>query len=388
MNHSTKHVGILLPIAGIMSEIWVKRQAESFRYLEPRLITWEKHQPSAWNLNKSDALLNIQWNPKRTFTTKLLNKIGYNPELNEALTSKSLASLFGNDMPAAVICHFGWTAAKTYKFFKSKHVPYFIVFHGSDLALPALNGGYGKKLKEAIKNATGCIIVGSHMKDILRDIEPDLNDNKVHQIPCGAPMEEFCKHPQTTRLDNEPLNLITVGRLVHGKGIDLCLEALQLLRAKNIEVQLSIIGDGEEKASLIDMTKSLKLEDSVTFLGHQPPEEIAYQLSKHHVFLQPSRKAKHGWIEGFGVSITEAMASALPVIASQTGGIPDQVRNNKDGFLIDIDDYKSIAECILRYESNEDLRHAHGHSARKQAQRFDAKVLSQKLEDIILQKMT
>jgi glycosyltransferase involved in cell wall biosynthesis len=103
--------------------------------------------------------------------------------------------------------------------------------------------------------------------------------------------------------------------------------------------------------------------------------------------LQPSRKAKHGWIEGFGVSITEAMASALPVIASNTGGIPDQVRDGLDGFLVEIDSYKDIAECILKYEADEELRKRHGNSARTQAQCFDAKVLGHKFEDIILQNL-
>ena len=69
-------------------------------------------------------------------------------------------------------------------------------------------------------------------------------------------------------------------------------------------------------------------------------------------------------------------------------GIPDQVRNNKDGFLIEIDDYTRMSECILEYVSNEDLRVTHGQSAREQAKRFDAKVLSQELEDIILKNLT
>jgi glycosyltransferase involved in cell wall biosynthesis len=377
----------MLPIAGIMSEIWVKRQAETFRELEPKLITWEKHHTPAWHLNDHDRLLSTPWSPERSISSRILKKIGFDPTFNNAQTCTAFETLLQHDLPSAFICHFGWTAAKSYSFLVTHKIPYFIVFHGSDLAVPGLKGAYRKHLREAIKGAAGCIIVGSHMKQILRDIYSDLDDKKVHQIPCGAPMDDFCMHPQSNRLEHDPLKLITVGRLVNGKGIDLCLQALQLIRDRNLKIQLSIIGDGEEKSSLIEMTKSFGLEDSVAFLGHQPPEVIAEQLSSHHVFLQPSRKAKHGWIEGFGVSITEAMASALPVIASNTGGIPDQVRDGLDGFLVEIDSYKDIAECILKYEADEELRKRHGNSARTQAQCFDAKVLGHKFEDIILQNL-
>ena len=387
MDPCKKSVGILLPIAGIMSEIWVKRQAEAFRHLQPRLITWEEHHSPAWHLNEHDSLLSTPWSPERSISSRILKKVGFDPAFNNSQTRRAFEALLQNNFPSAFICHFGWTAAKSYSFLAARKIPYFIVFHGSDLAIPGLKGAYRKHLREAIKGAAGCIIVGSHMKQILRDIYSDLDDKKVHRIPCGAPMDDFCMHPQKNRLEDDPLKLITVGRLVNGKGIDLCLRALQLIRNKNLNIQLSIIGDGEEKNSLMEMTKSFELEDSVTFLGHQPPEVIAQELSSHHVFLQPSRKAKHGWIEGFGVSITEAMASALPVIASNTGGIPDQVRDGLDGFLVEIDNHESIAECILKYEADEELRKNHGDSARTQAKCFDAKVLSHKFEDIILQNL-
>ncbi|MCH6257877.1 glycosyltransferase family 4 protein [Puniceicoccaceae bacterium K14] len=387
MDPAANSVSILLPISGIMSEIWVKRQAESFNVLTPRLISWECQKNPAWKLNNLDSTLNVSWNEPRKPLTKFLDKLGIDASSSGLKTNDALNHLLCGEIPSAAICHFGWTAAKSYRFLRSKNIPYYVIFHGLDLSIPRLKGSYLKNLRNAMCHASGCIIVGSHMKKILLDICPTLDQGRIHQIPCGAPLDKFCNRPQPQRQKDEPLKLITVGRLVQGKGIDLCIEALKLVRSQNANVTLSVIGDGDQKEHLEGISKSHDLDKIVSFLGRKTPEEIAHLLSNHHVLIQPSRNATNGWVEGFGVSITEAMASALPVIASKTGGIPDQVQNEKNGFLFESEDYDSLADRIMRYQNDELLRFSHGTSARNQSKNFDAKNLSRQLENIILKKL-
>ena len=107
-------------------------------------------------------------------------------------------------------------------------------------------------------------------------------------------------------------------------------------------------------------------------------------LARAHLFLQHSRPA-HGGVEGFGVSLTEAGAAGLPLVASNLGGIPDQVEHGVNGFLHEPDDVATQAEYMIRLARDEDLRRKMGTAAREVAQRFDSTLMARKLEGEILE---
>ena len=121
----------------------------------------------------------------------------------------------------------------------------------------------------------------------------------------------------------------------------------------------------------------------IRLTGPLCPDAVAAELSRAHVFLQHSRPA-HGSIEGFGVALTEAGAAGLPLVASDIGGIPDQVEHGVNGFLHEPDDVAAQAEYMLRLARDEALDRRMGAAAREVAQRFDSTVMARKLEGEIL----
>ena len=118
-------------------------------------------------------------------------------------------------------------------------------------------------------------------------------------------------------------------------------------------------------------------------MGFVKQDRVADLLSSHHVLVQPSRRSAWGWVEGFGVSITEAMASGLPVIASRSGGIPDQVRNKKEGLLVNEGDVGAIRSNLEILMNDEALRLKMAAAARVRAREFDSESLAAKVEELL-----
>lgn len=115
-------------------------------------------------------------------------------------------------------------------------------------------------------------------------------------------------------------DLVYLGRLVSIKGVDTLLEALSQLKAENICPKLSIVGDGEDRQKLEQMSHDLGLSEQVTFEGKKLGEDIVNALNQHKIMVVPSK-----WNEAFGIVALEGIACGLAVVASKGGGLIDAV---------------------------------------------------------------
>jgi glycosyltransferase involved in cell wall biosynthesis len=147
--------------------------------------------------------------------------------------------------------------------------------------------------------------------------------------------------------------LLFVGRLVSVKGADLAVEALHRLRKRGVDTTLTICGDGPERDVLESQVEQAGLAEAVTFKGWTDPDELATHYRHAELLLVPSR------YEPFGIVALEAIASGCPVVAAETGGLPEAVGDC--GILVDPDDPEGLAnaaERALRLDIRRDLRAA------------------------------
>jgi glycosyltransferase involved in cell wall biosynthesis len=147
-------------------------------------------------------------------------------------------------------------------------------------------------------------------------------------------------YDQPQRTEDERQGLLFVGRLVSVKGADIAIEALQNLRQEGIDTTLTICGDGPERDSLKDQVCRAGLKDCVSFKGWTGPEDLARYYRQSQVFIVPSR------YEPFGIVALEAIASGCPVVAAQTGGLPEAVGDC--GILVAPGDAQELADGIER----------------------------------------
>jgi len=119
---------------------------------------------------------------------------------------------------------------------------------------------------------------------------------------------------------NRSKDLIYVGRLVSDKGVDLLIEALSILAKEGMQTQLTITGDGPDRAKLEKQVVDLGLAGSVEFVGSRTGQELAEILNRHRILVAPSR-----WPEPFGIVALEAIACGCVVIGSDQGGLPEAI---------------------------------------------------------------
>ena len=133
------------------------------------------------------------------------------------------------------------------------------------------------------------------------------------------------------------------------------------------------------------LAMDLHLNDSVVFHGSLAPAKVHELLAASDVFLQHSLNYHTRWEEGFGVSITEASATGLPVVVTRCGGIPDQVTDGENGFLVEQNDCEAMAERMVRLARTPELRERLGRAGRKRVeQEFDCALLTRRLQDCLL----
>lgn len=147
--------------------------------------------------------------------------------------------------------------------------------------------------------------------------------------------------------DHPVFRIVQIGRLAHTKkGQDILIEAVSILHQKGYKnISVDFIGDGESKSFLKNLVKSKQLEEQIHFLGSKEQSYIFSQLKEYDLFVQPSRK------EGFGLTVTEAMAAKVPVLVSNQEGPMEIIENGKYGYYFKSDDATNCAYEIEKIMS-------------------------------------
>lgn len=169
-------------------------------------------------------------------------------------------------------------------------------------------------------------------------------------------------HPETdprihVRPLNKPLRLCMPANLVAVKGHYFVLEAFRLLLAQGFTAFTCIFaGDGELRAEIEAQIRRYGLAETVQLAGHVPNRELldAYRRGEVDLVLLPSLELSDSEHEGIPVSLMEAMAFGIPVLATDTGGIPELLQDGA-GLLVPQQNPSSLAEAIRRMATDKDL---------------------------------
>lgn len=176
-------------------------------------------------------------------------------------------------------------------------------------------------------------------------------------------VDTACFHPRETSDHDGPVRLLTVGRLVRQKGLDVLLEALALL-PPTTAWQLTIAGEGPLRAELAAQAQRLGFGDRVRFTGWMHREQELPQLMRHSdVFVMPSRN------EGMSNALLEAMASGLPVAATRICGSDELVTDDETGFLVEPEDPVGLAAILARLTADLPLCRRLGAASRERVVR-------------------
>jgi glycosyltransferase involved in cell wall biosynthesis len=147
------------------------------------------------------------------------------------------------------------------------------------------------------------------------------------------------------------------GRLVAEKGLNVLLKAWEMVVRCNPEARLVIVGYGDQRSYLEELSEIRGIEGQVRFAG--AVADTVHYLQASDVYVQPS------FTEGLPISVLEAMGCGLPVIATGVGGVTDLLSNGINGIIIPPHDPDVLSDCLVEMLSNQDLRHRLGSQARQ-----------------------
>jgi glycosyltransferase involved in cell wall biosynthesis len=168
---------------------------------------------------------------------------------------------------------------------------------------------------------------------------------KTHVVHCGIQPERYthAKFVTSVRDPTKTFEIVSIGSLQPYKGQRYLVEACDILRQRGIDFRCRIIGGGELKSGLETLIAEKKLGDRIQLTGPLPQDVVA-QILRRPIVVQPR---PDGQMEGIPVALMEALACALPVVATDISGISELVRPAQTGGLVPPENPQALAEAML-----------------------------------------
>lgn len=366
---------------GQRSEAWLWRQIVGLTLFDAHVITWAYINQSDYPLGRI-VVNQLPFKPAPEDSTLLKRWFYRFRNLPSANFYGSIGKekayihrLLLDIKPQVILCHFGQTALRILPVAKDLGIPLVAHFHGMDISSNLANKWYRWSLIHQVKQFAAIVVVSNHQRQWFLD--HNIPESCIHVIPCGVPTAQF--EPTAVR-PNGTVRFVTVSRINKQKGIDYTIKAFLKVFKVRPDVHLNIVGDGEEMNTLKDLVCRLEIAHKVTFSGSCPPPVVKQHLAEAHIFLQHSTIR-----EGSSVSIMEAAAMELPIVATRCGGIMDHVVEGQTGYLVDQKNVDGMAEAMEKLANDVDLRVAMGKAGRaRMMQHFDTKKQVARLENAIL----
>ncbi len=203
-------------------------------------------------------------------------------------------------------------------------------------------------LRAKTRSASSLFVISDFTSgEVKRQIDPTEWD-RVRLVRCGIDFDRFPFEP-TAELADPPM-VLTVARLAHEKGHLILIDAIAELRDRGMTVMAEFIGDGPFAERLQHRIGQLDLSGQIALLGALHTDEVAKRLPRASVFCLPS------FAEGIPVSIMEAMAVGVPVVATDVGGVRELVVDGESGRIVPPGRVDLLADALEQVLSDADLR--------------------------------
>lgn len=257
---------------------------------------------------------------------------------------------------------------------KALNKPLVINAHGSDIFSNSKIGLFIQKLVAHIIQKANLIVVPS---DYFKDIVGQKYQHKnVFVSPSGG-IDTTLFKPLPTKEKREIFTIGFVSRIDEGKGWDVLLKAVKILKDKNLAFKVFMIGFGEQQKALLQLIKELELESCVTYLGAKPHDELPSYFNQMDIFVFTTRLA-----ESLGLVGLEAMACGVPVVGSNIGGLPSYINDGVNGKLfepVNVEELVSALEYFMVLDKGQfDM---YKNQALMTAKKYDSKIVAKELSD-------
>lgn len=340
-----------------------------------RLLTKQRHRP------KGNFLLRFwykhvikKWPPPRA-----INKfIG-------PCHPWDLVERLEEDQPDLVHVYYGHKAVGYLPMLRDWGGPWIVSFHGVDVAKHMEEKDYLKKLREVFAEARLVLARSHSLLQQLADLGCPVEKLRLNRTPI--PMDHLPATERDFPADGH-WRLVQACRLIPKKGILTTLDAMDRIAALLPGAKYILCGEGPMMDQLKKFVEEKQLHRQVEFRGWLSQEELIREYYQAHVFIHASEQTPDNDQEGIPNSMLEAMATGLPVIATNHGGIPEAVTNGHDGILVPERDSTAITNAIVKLSHDNALYHEMSRNAAESVRaNFGAEQQLANLEDLYFEAM-
>ena len=240
--------------------------------------------------------------------------------------------------PHLIHAHFHYAGFYATRLGRWLDVPVVISEHHSGLRPGRLGPWKLRRAKLALESAD-LVCPASH--DLGREIEGLGIRARLKPVPNVVDTTLFGPRPETPHRTDGRSRILFTSRIQPSKGLDLLLDALAELRLRRDDFAVDVVGDGPSRPQLEEMTANLGLDDVVTFHGVQPKQQVARFMQEADFFVLPSHQ------ENLPTVLIEAMASGLPVLATDVGGVSEMVDGSR-GLLVRRGERAALSAALER----------------------------------------
>lgn len=250
-------------------------------------------------------------------------------------------------------------------------------FRGADATIKAYETS--NKFQNLFATGERFLAVSNSIRDRL--LELGCPAAKIEILRSGVDLSAFNYRGQIK--PHSPVRLVTIGRLGPTKGHEYALNAVRELVDEGYAINYRIIGNGPRRQDLVERAAELGLGEVVSFEQAVGANEIVETLREADILIAPSIVASCGQTEGIPNVIKEAMASGVPAIGTNVGGVAELIEHGTNGFLVPQKDAKAIADCVRTILAQQDEMPKILAQARESIERdYNLAQLNNDLEDV------
>lgn len=202
-----------------------------------------------------------------------------------------------------------------------------------------------RRVRPSLDHASSIVVPSHFLQSIFSDY-----GYHAEIVPNIIDTDRFYPLEEKHRVEAVGTHFIVVRNLETIYGVDVAIRAFAKVHAQVPSTSLSIAGSGPELNNLIDLTRHLKIEENVTFLGRLGRDEVADLYRSADIFVNSSR------VDNMPNSLLEAMASGVAIVSTRAGGIPHIVSHEETALLVDVDDVDQLTSQMLRLTSDVSTR--------------------------------
>lgn len=262
----------------------------------------------------------------------------------------------------------GFLSLAHYRWYK---LPYIVSLRGADVPgysdrFPLIYKFLTPLIRQIWKKAAAVVSNSQGLKELAlktnagQEIGIIYNGIDIEQFRSGQGTQNMEHGTQNTEHEtqNRGFKIICISRLTARKGFNYLIEALAKIAGKYPDLSLEIVGEGDAKDELEKQVKSANLDSRIEFKGRISHEKTPEVYQRASVFVSPSLN------EGMSNTMLEALASGLPIIATDTGGSQELIRTGENGFIVKMKDADDIAEKLEKLIADPELVRSMGRKSR------------------------